>query len=699
MKPLIGYWRANDEESVLARPDGASVRLLGRDATRPAHGNRLWLRFMLDCSEGRLEIPVEQRLVGRDTNFRALWYRADFRQCAPGFALWSAAERLIADALTSWPRGHLADGMPSGVGIQGGVRNGRFDTEMYRLYTPGYVKIPKLGGTIAAPAKEQFWTYAPGDEARPNPDFTNAGPHGSRAMWNTIEAAGQRWPTLASDDAAIIIRPAEHGALRLLYVDRDIQSDKYLFRPPYANQERIWHLSSKGGAILGPPKEVKTIFDVADSIFPGRRKKRGASEYATVPLDVARRVITAFHDALFQISLGDVTTNRMNSPPLLVRTGAPWQRAGLYHVDCVTATELATNELRCAFLDEPEPQMILASPTGPAFDAVHGSLTSPDGSVLNLESATPSHGAILSKLFFRCRHAGLDWPVIVRRDDQRPDLISWSWPTQLQSRWVIDHDECLSAWHGEGHAGFPDYELWDCLRQFLEDAILTWGDGPAAGPAPQSLATTSGWYNGSWRGREFKRLMSRPLHTDQATGNEHWESYLPAARWQSKGPIWQRQEACRSANQYGPPTPPPAFEKFREDSSGIRFLASGYAVRWVDRGEIEQRMDFADYLESGRQYRLRGNRERFYTTAFLTPDNGEPSANELEKLAWPRNGEFERVDLALWRRFRDAAEGGLRDGESVTLAGGYFFNACYTRTLRITALGVEPKDFDYHMFA
>ncbi|MEL7453646.1 MAG: hypothetical protein AAGJ50_09785 [Pseudomonadota bacterium] len=699
MQPLIGNWRTNAENTIVARQDGASVRLIGRDNRRSASGYGIWLRFKLSCDQGTLEIPVEQRLVGYNSNFRALWYRADFRQAAPCVSLWPAAERLIVDALAIWPSGCLAGGLPTGIGVQGGIHNGKLAPELYRLFMSHYPwrAIAECG--VDTPAKESGWTFESGDENCVTPDFENTDSYGSASMRRAIEAAGRRWPTLSSEGRMIVLSPADHGAIRILYADKDFQTDEICLVPCYAGQAHIWRTTRSKGGFISPPsikvegQDRPLVFDAIKTAFKQNGHKEKAN-LADAGLVASRRALGTLHEALFELEPEAIQTDKLNSPPSAILTQSPWNPSAQY----ITATRLTIDELSCAFSDEPKPELVLSALNGPAFDPQGGALTAPDGSVLSLERAAPARGLFPSQLHFRCRHAGIDWPVIVRREDQRPKKTQSSSPSGLLCRWVVDHDQCLSVWHDEGHVGFPDYSTWDCLRQFVEEAILSWGDGPAAGPAPQSLLTIGGWYDGIWRKGEFKRLMSRPFKDRAGFSGEVWAPYEPAARWVSKGPIWRPVEYDR-APAYQPLPSPPSMQKHRADDEYLRFFSSGFATRRVDRGEVLKRVDFVDLLEADDHLRVIGNRRQIQVTKVLRLNPDQSAGQNYGEYPWPKDSEFENADLHLCRSLRDAAEGGLRNGESATIAGCYLFNTRYDRTLRVTALGTDPIDFDYHMFA
>jgi hypothetical protein len=105
-----------------------------------------------------------------------------------------------------------------------------------------------------------------------------------------------------------------------------------------------------------------------------------------------------------------------------------------------------------------------------------------------------------------------------------------------------------------------------------------------------------------------------------------------------------------------------------------------------------------DYHGSGDHVRLGGTPGHLATAGILRIDEVELATGQPQKVRWPPASDVELPDLQLWRRLRDAAEGGLRSGESVKVIGGYFFDRLYTDSVRITALSAEIEDFDYRMF-
>ncbi len=682
MKPVIGYWRWDEKATTMHRSDGAYVRYLGVDQKSLATGVTLWMLFEVGTSVESIRLPVQQRLAGRDSNFRALWYKADFvgLKIKPDF--WFVAERLISDALACWPRGELADAHPTGVGVRGGFINGQFSDSFYRLYLPDYVKTPSASRRIMPISGGKIWT-----PSSFQPQSTMQMPVGT----SVIE--------LSSDSSRVDLLADEHGYIRLRYKDDKFESDRFRCTMPYTGQQWLWSIYESGGTKEDLVRESTKPGEILKNLFKsGRpRQKTSAKSLERFPPIEQERAYAAFHDALLEVPANAVRTERLHAPPTVIQSTAPWRRAGYLAQKCLTATDLKGAELRNSFLDEPDPDALLTSPAGQAFDATNGILTAPNGSTLAVQKIDEMLGLFPTRLMFRCNAYGLDWPVLIRRVDQRPPGdVSWAYSPQLLSRWHIDHGECLEAWKREGHTGLPDPNSWDAMRQFIEEGILSWGDGPAAGPAPQSLATSGGWYDGKWRGTEFQRLLGRPIRSGNISRTDDWYPHAAAARWHRTDttPIDQADVVNSPYSAAKEPTVP--FSKIKHDSSQESLFASGFISR--SRREDHTRYNLVDYHGAEGQFRLGGTRSRLESGGLIRLDKNTSATNDHGELAWPPKSMIQQPGLGLWRDLRDAAEGGLRDGETMTVVGGYFFDRFYADSLRITALSARVKDFDYLMF-
>lgn len=683
MNPVIGYWRWDERAQAMHRSDGAAVRFLGIDRKRPATAVTLWMQFEIVTSVGIIRVPVQQRVVGRDENFRALWYKADFRGRRVTPALWAAAERLIGDALSSWPRGKLVDALPTGVGVQGGFAGEDFRDELYRLYLPTYAGEPLLGGQIAPVSSGKKWTLS----SPPQPTAASV-------------STGVKICELTSGTSRIALQADDHGDVRLRYEDDSFESDRFKCTMPYAGQQKLWSILESGGNEEGLRQQSTSFFHMIDNLFGSRRHRAVAIRTRTerLPPEEHERAYAAFHDALFALPANAVHTERLHSPPSVIKSASPWRRAGYLPLNCLTATDLMGPELRHAFLDEPDSDALLISPAGSAFSVAHGVLTAPDGSSLAVEHVDEMLGLTPTRLRMRCRASGLDWPVVVRRIDRRASkpAISWAYQPQLLSRWQIDHDECLRAWRREGHSGLPDPDAWDAMRQFIEEGVLSWGDGPAAGLAPQSLATSGGWYDGEWRGAEFRRLLARPIETGKVAKTDAWQPYVPAGRWhRTDATLIDQPEPAETSYsmQKGSAVP---FTKIKDDGSRDQLSARGFTDRHAR--DTYTRRDLVDYHGSSDHVRLGGTLRHLASTGIVRLDTNAQAADEKGRFAWPPPSIIELPGLNLWRSLRDAAEGGLQAGEAMTVIGGYFFDRLYADSLRITALSAEIDDFDYRMF-
>lgn len=675
MERVIGYWSWDVDARTMHRIDGAAVRFVGIDPTTPASATMLWMTFEIVTACGSLQLPVQQRLVDRDSNYRALWYRVDFRNAPSTPDLWAAAERLIADALASWPRSDLVDGHPTGVGIQGGFLGGAFHPEMYRLYMPQYVGAPRFEGEVDPITGGQRWTQS--------------SPSSGQLSTGAIIVSLTAGPT------QLTLRAAEDGKLRLEYQDETFGSDRFVCSPPYTGQDWLWSINERRGSKEILERQYRNIFE---QMLGGLKRERASRKGQLEPLLPAERerAYATFHDALFALSPAAVRTNQLISPPTVVKSKAPWRRAGYLWQDCLTARGLIGQELQAAFSDEPDPETMLTSPAGTAFDATQGIIHAPDGSSLAVVRVEERLGVTPTRLSMRCRSSGIDWPIIIRRIDRRPKLSKWASEPHLMSRWQIDHEECLEAWRREGHADLPDPDAWDTMRQFIEEAILSWGDGIKGGPAPQSLATSGGWYDGQWRSSEFRRLLARPIRTGRIAKTDAWSPYLPAAPWQYSD-NQQAEPLNLSGDDYARSKEPLVF--FAKTSGGdapAHLSSSGAIIRYNREEQTVRRL--VDFHDSGDHVRLGGTRHALATAGILRIDKDESATGQLTTFPWPPASDIELPNLQLWRRLRDAAEGGLLQGEAVTVTGGYFFDRFYSDSLRITALSADFDDFDYHMF-
>jgi hypothetical protein len=162
----------------------------------------------------------------------------------------------------------------------------------------------------------------------------------------------------------------------------------------------------------------------------------------------------------------------------------------------------------------------------------------------------------------------------------------------------------------------------------------------------------------------------------------------------SDGTIANGIEAGKRSGSGSEPTPP-RFVKSAAGNPRARLFASGYIERSQRDCNIVR--ELVDYHDGHDHIRLVGTSGELLTAGIVKID-GQESVPGRKKFPWPRPSMVEQPSLQLWRRLRDAAESGLRSGESVKINGGYFFERFYSDSVRMTALGAEFKDFDYHMF-
>jgi hypothetical protein len=696
--PLIGHWRWDGGARMLVRLDDCTVRYLGRNQTRPVTGNRCWHDFAVRSSEGEVVVPVEQRLLGRDDNFRALWYRVDFRELEPGFASWSASEWLLIDALSCWPIGDLAGGYPTGIGVEGAVLNGRFRPDIFRLHLPGYSKVTPVGTSPIPPTVEQRWTYHPLDRSKPEPDLAGAASGTPDAIRRAVAQAAARGPTLASGDRRIVILPTKFG-VRLLYADAGLIADSLLGGAPYRDQDYFWSFWDDDGGAFGridPATGLKPGAGVVDAVraFFEPRKASSRSRPEEIDPALAERLYSSVHEALLLLEEPRELEVALEFPPTIVAAPAPWRRAGHLRGHCLTATALRDDRLVAAFAETPPEGLSLRAPMGVAFDHDAAAMLDPDGSILGLDAVLEGQELLApTAIRLRCRAMGLDWPVIVRRDDRRPEH-SFAPRSELQSRWVVDHGECLAAWRLATNGDIPPAVAWDRLRQFLEDALLSWGDTVVCGPAPLSLATIGGWYDGAWRGSELRRLMSRPNGLGKPGHKSEWKPYEAARQWRRTDTLpVGLPEVCSSGYTVSR-EPPPPFAKEPDEATVTR---TG-AARWAAAGfvfqserETERRVDLASYRDGQIELVCAANRSHAVFGRVAVTGSADVLAGMQP---WPSPDTLQEPNLEIWRKLRDATESGLRSGEATRVQGVYLFDQFHPGALRLIVHDAPLDDFD-----
>jgi hypothetical protein len=319
-----------------------------------------------------------------------------------------------------------------------------------------------------------------------------------------------------------------------------------------------------------------------------------------------------------------------------------------------------------AFADAPPPALVTLARSGINFDRELARLAGPNGSILTFERQLHADTDGVSVLL-RCAGAGLEWPVVVRQGRHR---------YQELRPWRIDHDACLGLWRTETGRDLPEPALWDCMRQFIEDAILSWADCEQTGPAPQRLVTSGGFYDGLWRTAELVRTIDRPLHYDETVREPdtgEWMDYAPVEQWRRADDL----PVDLAERRYGEPNyvyggggrdeAPIPFEKERL-SDAARLAASGLSISF--HREEAHRADYADFVEGETRLRVEAVRSTFALGRVWPLGADAPSHGEWN----PTKAAAVRPDLATWRGLRDAAESGLRAGETVTVTGVWLFD-------------------------
>jgi hypothetical protein len=483
-------------------------------------------------------------------------------------------------------------------------------------------------------------------------------------MLRGVAQLQRRHPTLRSGGSSISLFPAENGRIGALVVDGDYVSDVFRFSATYRNHETHWAQAPGSRRLPVQTLPAATFQDAVRDIFvtPGSRKNPVREK--TWP-EQTRRALSGFHEAFFALPAGAIETTNLTSPPILVRSKAWFEYAGAHSHDITTATELATQELRWALCDKREEPAFAVSTSGARFDERTATLTGPDGSTLELVKVEHGRGIEPVRILMRCRSAGFDWPVVVEPLRREP----MNGPPGLRptlSQWHIDHALCLKLWQDEGHSGLPEEARWDCLRQFIEDALLSWPDCPQTGPAPVSISLRGGWYEGEWQAVCLTRLLSAPrLDLKRGVSVVPWLPYATAPRWIAKG-----EER--------------AVEKHRRDDERVRFYDSGYTETIAYSDGTTQRNYFVEYAEPGFVLRFPGTAKAMWGSGKLV--DGAEGEGAVE----PPTG------LARWRAVRDALEGGLREWEWVEMRSGYIFDRFHPDIKRRTGLQTTPDDLGIH---
>lgn len=694
MERLIGYWSWDDAEQGLVRDDGASLRYLG-----PADDSRdprmRWFRFVIRCDERETELLVQHRLAGFNGQYRHLTWRADFTRGAPpsSYAQWALFERIAADGLSCWPEQTFGE-VPDLVAVEGGWSDGAFRPDWYRIYERARAQRFLLQGRLPEPDRtERHWRFQPLNRNISAPSGAELA--GARLLHGVREGLARmidRGPALVCEDRAILLEEDEYRRLHATYVDEDHVSDRYVIAGLYRTQEDRWGVGDYAKVVIGARR--LSDFRAAEKDAPNgllgmlwkqpKRDNRGNENWAADPL-LVERAAQSFAEALFKVPAGAFSAERASAPPLLVALTQGAFQAGYLQQRLQVSRKLGTDEFVAAFADELTPSATIRLKPGIDFDPEQARL-SHDGRVLAFEHRLDP-GPDGPRVLLRCKDGDLDWPLIAEQSRHRyHELRTWS----------IDHQASLSQWRSETGRDLSDPDGWDCMRQFIEDAVLSWPDCAATGYAPQQLATAGGFYDGEWRGSALVRTLERPYwmyefppgpspddkvrkpEREPVTGP--WTVYRPQQRWRRTDDLpVGLPERPYGSQQYvysgGGSEPPIPFAKAEVDGPG-HLAASVYNVTYSR--EEARRTDYADYTDGKRRLRLRGIRSALSLGSYFPIDLDAPASGKWN----PREAPLTPPDLATWRVLRDAAESGLRPGESVTVTGVWIFDRFFGATTR-----------------
>jgi hypothetical protein len=672
MQHLIGCWSWDEANSRLVRSDGATLRFI-RDLTdKPFPAPRRSSLFEIECRSGKSPLLVEHRLLGFHSQYRKLYWRASLARFAEvggspptSYAQSRAYETIAADGLLCWPSWDFGE-VPDWVGVDGGWDEGAFRPDRYRLYEQ--TRATKFLGSGYVPETEPAepnWSFRPGDGRRPVPDLSQAA-RSPAALSAALDRLAETAPMLVAGDRAIIFAGEEYHHARPIYVDPDFVTDRFDLSPAYRGQERYWSLGEFNKVQIGTlerhsiePANPARPKGLIWRLFPppAERDKQGRENWQMDPR-LKHRSTEAFASALFKVPEGENVGGTLAAPPLKVILTHGWLQGGYLPGRVEIARSLATEEFVAAFAETVAPSVTIAARSEVRFDPSSHRLEGPSGQILRFErylGVRPGGDAFL----LRCARPGIDWPVpVVRSKHVREKL----------ARWTVDHEEALSLWRSEDGRDLPDAKLWDILRQFLEDALLSWPDSDAVGPAAQEIVEIGGFYDGSWHGPSLIRTITRPMvheETKPAT-LAPWIDYRPSTRWARTDDLPYGLPERSYDYWQGSPEPPIAFAKKALEGDG-RLEASVFHES-KHRDEVH-RTDFADFRANGRHLRVPAVRSRFDLCRVWVSPQASPTDP-----AWPMRGDPVPPDLETWRALRDAAESGLRPGEEVTVTGMWLFN-------------------------
>jgi hypothetical protein len=689
MGQYFGCWSWCEQGNSLVRDDGALLRYVGpaEDEPDPAGGH--WFRFEIACGEGETPLLVQHRLVGFHGQYRILHWRADFTrvEAAGGkpprsYRQWAAFERIAADGLACWPIASFGE-IPDFVGTEGGWSGGEFRRDRFRLYER--VRVERLlhqGRLPEVDSEEACWRFQPLDPSVSAPSRAElSGLRSAGALRRALAEMIDRGPALVCEHSAILLEEDEHGSLHATYVDEDFVSDRYMISGLYRTQEDRWGVGDYAIVQIGSRRlrdlraaEQKPVEGLLALFWKKPKPHHGREDWPADPT-LVERAGRSFAEALFHVPHGAFSERRVHAPPILVSQTRGWLQAGYLHGRLQVAHSLSTDEFEAAFADTPRHDMTAFPRPEIAFDPDALRLEGPSGATLVFErrlEASADGPAVL----MRCRDGALDWPLVVDQERHR----------YLKLRtWRIDHDASLEIWRSETGLDAPEPDRWDCMRQFLEDAILSWPDTDPTGAAPQQLIASGGYYDGEWRRAELVRTAERPFHFDEFLREadvEDWTPYAAQVRWERSDdlPVGLAERNYGDMGYVysrGEEEVPIAFAK-RQVAGEDTLAASVYSVSY--HREERHRTDYADYRNARGRLRVPGVRSAFALgSIWLLDEDAAPQGD------W-RPGKGIRPTLPTWRALRDAAESGLRPGEQVSVTGAWIFNRFFGGPKRTTAL-------------
>jgi hypothetical protein len=626
---VFGWWFFDDAESALMRDDGMRLRFLGPAADDQTldirnSGNRRWMRFELRSDTARTAYPllVERRDVLDPLNsaHRRLVWRLDHIRSAklrgeqpPERLVWQAVDRVAIDALYCWPDGTRAGLRPAEVAVSGGWRGGEWTTDFYRAFSGSGIGAYPGDGPFpdSPPEPPQRWEMIVPRRIASVEDaqaqfrlLRSAAPHDVAAL---IPALAQSRPHLRSDGGRLLIpllisdpRPP---MLRWLYVDEALITDRLRSTassavPSFAPEWKF-SLDSRHCLVGTIDRRTGGYLDFA-GVSPGyaeRTPRDGAlfTEIGHLPSQTLARFREVIGDAVWswrKVALvlpaeDGVATEVQLGTPAQTEVWPATQYAGTERATTMRAapgTRHESGRIRLAWMfvddDGYAPAAREARVGRLDFDgAALAMIDRETGQTLAFERTLDGSADASSDQLgmFRYQHAGIHYPVVVRRTARAdPDT---------GADWVLDHDASADRWlvspeprGGEGGraaagsktAAHPPQELWRRVASFAVDALVAWPDTAAFGPAPRAVVAAGGWWGGSWATAIQRRFSTRLLtdvswrHIREQGLHERFPLLMSGEdpRVVVSGPAdpeptlaWQKHAWPAPARAFGPTTP------------------------------------------------------------------------------------------------------------------------------------------------